>query len=1204
MLVRICLAATAAVAVVMLAVAMGSDRGQPASAQTSGGSATASCGTGNPLDGRTQDIVDAIVADLKSGGTLTASQTCSDVTDVATLANVSFSLYINYAGITQIRARDFEGLTGVVWLQLASNELTTVPANAFVGLTGLSRLLINDNELTTVEVGAFNGLSAIRRIDLSDNLLSTLPATVFSGSNLTSLRQIYLADNQFESLPDNIFQGLPALTQIALAENFLTSDKLGFLSTSIPTLQDLGLSDNLLTSDGSGPEVDLPTNIFGIHPMLHSVNLNDNLIEELPTGIFSGMKSVRDIRVRRNRITKLQSGLFQGVTWNLSQWSGGGIWLADNLIRTVDEGVFNGGPCEPPASPSPSDPTNCVWTVNLEYNLIESVPAGLFSGMTELRDVRLTGNKLTTVPAGLYSGLSRLTYVYLAQNQIESLPDGVWADLQLLYQVRLQDNKLTSIPQGVFNGLPTVASGQNMGLPERPRVMSLWDNQFPEAEQTAMQARLPLTSLDFVNPFPARPRVIPPDDGTREERAYCGPGHTLTGRTIDIVWQIMQGAFSAPNQWPAAVASNPSPTLQSSWPFTLADWQTRHGTPGTDPTIISPALCNLITADDLTRITSVGVYSNKHNLNANDFAGLTNLRSLILSASWSTTMIRVLPAGIFDGLSELRYLELRNGLIATLPVGIFDDLTNLRTLDLQNNLLTSLPDGVFDHTKKIETIVLSQNRLSSLPAGAFSGLTKLRNLELFLNDLDEDDFPVGIFNGLSELRILILWGNNFRTLYLDVFVNQGLSDLRFVNLGDQVKDITPQEDFAAFRRHLPSLRRLIRLPGAQLLAATPTPTPTVTPTPTFHERLQLPIVTKVEPVVRSFTVSAGDEIRLSFAMYNIQDALDNDLFTHDSLRIIWSDTAGGTFSESRGIGADRDGAVDDREVMWRAPNQPGRHTVTAKIEPEWACSGGTNLCAAVYTVVIVRNAATSTPEPTPCQTSGSVPTSIAATDGTAYSVITPAEGGEFMGDDVAVTFPRGALHGCTYLGLRAYAVADAYAATRVRYGNWTVGGRRYAVDLASSEGQTLANVVTRRPADVCVPLPDEFRATLSGLTLLREIGGGVQELTSKVRRHDTIGYTLCGSVSEFPAIVVAASRGDFGSTVAPSPTPDAEAPEAGGSAPSGMYVLLAFLLGVLTLTGMYRFGRMSRIGAQGKAIDGGGYKCSINMGGRRDVDSR
>ena len=408
------------------------------------------------------------------------------------------------------------------------------------------------------------------------------------------------------------------------------------------------------------------------------------------------------------------------------------------------------------------------------------------------------------------------------------------------------------------------------------------------------------------------------------------------------------------------------------------------------------------------------------------------------------------------------------------------------------------------------------------------------------------------------------------------FANQGLSNLRSLRIGLPIPDRATPEEFAAYRQSLPFLTRLDRLTGAQISDATPTPvppTPTPTSTPTFHERIELPIVSKVVPLVRSFTVKAGDEIRLSFALYNVQDALDNDLFSHDSMSIVWTDSGAGTFSESRGSGSDRDGEVDDREVMWRAPSFPGRHTVTARITPDWACNGSATECAAVFTVNVVRAASTATPEPTPCPTAGTVPETIDGKDGNTYSVITPAEGGEFMGDSVSVTVPRGALSGCGYVGLRAYVAADAGASTRARYGSWTAGGMRYAVDAASADGTKLANMVIGRPADVCVPLPDEFRAKLSGLTLLRELGGGVQELTTKVRRHATQGYTLCGAVSEFPAVVVAASRGDFGVIVAPTPTLEVEAPETGGGAPTFVYVILAFVLGLLVLTGIGRIWR-------------------------------
>ena len=123
--------------------------------------------------------------------------------------------------------------------------------------------------------------------------------------------------------------------------------------------------------------------------------------------------------------------------------------------------------------------------------------------------------------------------------------------------------------------------------------------------------------------------------------------------------------------------------LQTSWPFSLSSWQSRHGPAGMrTATTIYPALCNLMTADDLARIRSLSSAGSKKNLNANDFAGLTNLRSLTLASSWGTTQIREFPAGLFDGLTNLRNLEMRNGLLGTLPARIFDDLTSLQTLNL------------------------------------------------------------------------------------------------------------------------------------------------------------------------------------------------------------------------------------------------------------------------------------------------------------------------------------------------------------------------------------------------------------------------------------------------------------------------------------------------------------------------------------------
>ena len=1151
-------------AVVAVALAGDSGRGLVL-AQAAGISGAADCGSGNPLHGRTQGVVNVIVAELQEAGTLTASQTCSDVTDVADLADVTGIFSLLRDGLTQVRARDFEGLSGVTRLDLRFNVLTELPADSFVGLTAMSQLFLHDNKLSTIRSGAFNGLGALRILYLHNNEISTLPSDVFSVSSLNALETINLPGNEIRNLPATLFQGLPALDTINVEDNFLTSDSLGWLATPISTLERLYLGENLLTSDGSGPDPDLPTNIFGVHPNLTSLYLSDNRIVALPSGVFSGMSGVVTIRVQNNRLTTLQSGVFDGVTWSTSPWSGS-IWFTGNLLTTVDESVFDGGPCAPRPSPMPTDPTNCIAYIYLDYNLLESVPAGLFSGLTEIRNIYLRGNRLTTLPAGLFTGISRITFLSLNQNLLESLPAGLFSSFQSLSTLNLNDNKLMSLPANVFDGLPKFTSGANLGLLQRPRSLYIGDNPMPESEVNAVKALFPTTATVVSTTTPTTPREVPTLGGTREVTANCGPGHTLTGRTREVVWRIMLGAYSSPSAWSAL------PVTASSW-GSLSAWQSTHGTtpgPG-DPPAIDPAHCDVVTAGDLLRVQSMTIYGRLVSLESGDFAGLSNLQYLDFRGPWNVSNeIRELPSGIFNGLTSLNSLRLYNAGLLSLPTGVFDGLINLRELQLDYNFLTGLPAGVFDGLTNLRVLDLQQNRLSSLPPGVFRNLRDLRTLRLYLNDLDAEDLPVGTFNGLSHLRSLTLWENNFRTLVLEVFANQGLSHLKTLRIGQQNEDRTTPEEFAAFQRSLPSLTRLDRLTGAPLLAATPTPTPTATATPTFHERLELPIVSKVVPQIRSLTVTAGDEVRLSFALYNVQDALDNDLYTHDSMRIVWTDSGGGTFSESRGTGADRDGEIDDREVMWRAPGLPGRHTVTAKIEPGWACDGSSTECSAVFTVNVVRGASTATPEPTPCPTAGTVQATVDDADGNTYSVITPAEGGEFIGDGVSVTVPRSALSGCGYIGLRAYTVLETGASARARYGNWTAGGMRYAVDAVSSAGVKLANVVMRRPADVCVPLPDEFRATLSGLTLLREIGSDVQPLTSTVRRDATLGYTLCGAVSEFPAVVVAASRGEFGVTVSPSPTPEADVPATGGGAPTLVYVILAFALGVLTLTGIGR----------------------------------
>ena len=59
-------------------------------------------------------------------------------------------------------------------------------------------------------------------------------------------------------------------------------------------------------------------------------------------------------------------------------------------------------------------------------NLIE-LPAGVFDGLEDLKELHLQGNRLRTLPKNVFRNLSGLRRLYLQNNGLEELPSSVWA---------------------------------------------------------------------------------------------------------------------------------------------------------------------------------------------------------------------------------------------------------------------------------------------------------------------------------------------------------------------------------------------------------------------------------------------------------------------------------------------------------------------------------------------------------------------------------------------------------------------------------------------------------------------------------------------------------------------------------------------------------------------------------------------------------
>lgn len=108
--------------------------------------------------------------------------------------------------------------------------------------------------------------------------------------------------------------------------------------------------------------------------------------------------------------------------------------------------------------------------------------------------------------------------------------------------------------------------------------------------------------------------------------------------------------------------------------------------------------CDGVNPSELADITELDVTGfSVGRLQNSDFDDLPNLHVLDLSGSHLVEDGRQnLPADAFQGLSELRTLDLSDNPILELPMGIFDGLSNLRSLIMNDTQIRSLPKGLFD----------------------------------------------------------------------------------------------------------------------------------------------------------------------------------------------------------------------------------------------------------------------------------------------------------------------------------------------------------------------------------------------------------------------------------------------------------------------------------------------------------------------------
>ncbi|XP_014664050.1 PREDICTED: G-protein coupled receptor GRL101-like [Priapulus caudatus] len=121
-------------------------------------------------------------------------------------------------------------------------------------------------------------------------------------------------------------------------------------------------------------------------------------------------------------------------------------------------------------------------------------------------------------------------------------------------------------------------------------------------------------------------------------------------------------------------------------------------------------------------------YNNIQHIEENAFAGLQNLRYLLLTGNFNLSDI---DSNAFEGLGLLNELVLVGHSLSTLKSGTFLGLEQLKHLNLSGNKLTEVHDGAFDGLTQLQLLDVRGNDINVFSEAMFTGL---ENLEYLYSD--------------------------------------------------------------------------------------------------------------------------------------------------------------------------------------------------------------------------------------------------------------------------------------------------------------------------------------------------------------------------------------------------------------------------------------------------------------------------------------
>lgn len=303
----------------------------------------------------------------------------------------------------------FEGLvsSGIRTLDLSGNRIFALERAVFRPLGDMMILDISRNKINQIHTRAFDGLQThLRLLNLSSNLLGEIYADTFS--SLSELRVLDLSYNHIGVLANKAFSGLLKLRGLFLTGNSLRN--LGF-PASLPNLELLVLRDNRLN-------------------LLHGVT--DLAVNSTHLDVSDNrLSNLADVYMLLSHFPRLEIFIFGG---NFIKWcslNGNSPIPPNSTLKVLDlhdsslQVIWTKGQCL-----DLFDHLNNLRGLNLSFNLLESLPRGIFAGLSSVQELDLSFNALTYLQSDVFP--VSLALLHISGNFLASPEPGIFQTLALL----------------------------------------------------------------------------------------------------------------------------------------------------------------------------------------------------------------------------------------------------------------------------------------------------------------------------------------------------------------------------------------------------------------------------------------------------------------------------------------------------------------------------------------------------------------------------------------------------------------------------------------------------------------------------------------------------------------------------------------------------------------------------------------------------